>query len=91
VVLGGMGSQIGVVIAAIAMIAGPEMLRNLGFLKQVFGPDFDPSEYRLLIFGLAMVVMMIWRPRGLVSTREPTAFLKKRKAISADLVKEGHG
>lgn len=91
VVLGGMGSQIGVVIAAIVMIAGPEMLRNLGFLKQVFGPDFDPSEYRLLIFGLAMVVMMIWRPRGLVSTREPTAFLKKRKAISADLVKEGHG
>jgi branched-chain amino acid transport system permease protein len=38
-----------------------------------------------------MVVMMIWRPRGLVSTREPTAFLKRRKAISADLVKEGHG
>ena len=52
---------------------------------------FDPSEYRLLIFGLAMVVMMIWRPRGLVSTREPTVFLKERKTISADLVKEGHG
>jgi branched-chain amino acid transport system permease protein len=91
VVLGGMGSQIGVVIAAIAMIAGPEMLRNLGFLKAIFGENFDPSEYRLLIFGLAMVVMMIWRPRGLVSTREPTVFLKERKSISSDLVKEGHG
>ncbi|MBV8964051.1 MAG: high-affinity branched-chain amino acid ABC transporter permease LivM [Hyphomicrobiales bacterium] len=91
VVLGGMGSQIGVVIAAVVMIAGPEMLRNLGFLKAIFGENFDPSEYRLLIFGLAMVVMMIWRPRGLVSTREPTVFLKERKSISADLVKEGHG
>src|SRR6202049_4980586 len=49
VVLGGMGSQIGVVIAAIAMIAGPEMLRNLGFLKSIFGENFDPNEYRLLI------------------------------------------
>jgi branched-chain amino acid transport system permease protein len=91
VVLGGMGSQIGVVIAAIAMIAGPEMLRNLGFLKSVFGEEFDPNEYRLLIFGLAMVMMMIWRPRGLVSTREPTVFLKERRSISSDLVKEGHG
>jgi branched-chain amino acid transport system permease protein len=35
--------------------------------------------------------MMIWRPRGLVSTREPTVFLKERKSISSDLVKEGHG
>jgi branched-chain amino acid transport system permease protein len=36
-------------------------------------------------------VMMIWRPRGLVSTRDPTVFLKERRSISADLVKEGHG
>jgi len=91
VVLGGMGSQIGIVIAAVVMIAGPEMLRNLGFLKAIFGDNFDPNEYRLLIFGLAMVVMMILRPRGLVSTREPTVFLKERKTISSDLVKEGHG
>ena len=91
VVLGGMGSQIGVVVAAVVMIAGPEMLRNLDFLKTIFGDNFDPNEYRLLIFGLAMVVMMIWRPRGLVSTREPTVFLKERKSISGDLVKEGHG
>ena len=52
VVLGGMGSQMGVAIAAIAMVGGPEMLRNLGFLKSVFGEGFDPNEYRLLLFGL---------------------------------------
>ena len=37
VVLGGLGSQIGVVFAAIAMIGGIEMLRNLNFLKEIFG------------------------------------------------------
>ena len=37
VVLGGMGSQIGVAIAAIAMIGGTEIMRELDFLKQIFG------------------------------------------------------
>ncbi|AWN46929.1 branched-chain amino acid ABC transporter permease [Methylobacterium terrae] len=91
VVLGGMGSQIGVAVAAVAMVGGPELLRNLGFLKAVFGEGFDPSEYRLLLFGLAMVIMMIWRPRGLISERSPSIVLKERKRISGSLVKEGHG
>jgi branched-chain amino acid transport system permease protein len=91
VVLGGMGSQIGVAIAAIAMIGGTEILRELDFLKQIFGPTFDPTQYRMLLFGLAMVLIMIWRPRGLIATRVPSVFLKERKSISVDLVKEGHG
>jgi branched-chain amino acid transport system permease protein len=91
VVLGGMGSQIGVAIAAIVMIGGTEILRELDFLKEIFGPTFDPTQYRMLLFGLAMVLIMIWRPRGLISTREPSVFLKERKSISVDLVKEGHG
>ena len=91
VVLGGMGSQIGVAIAAVAMVGGTEILRELNFLKQLFGQDFDPTQYRMLLFGLAMVVLMIWKPRGLISTREPSIVLKESKAISASLVKEGHG
>jgi branched-chain amino acid transport system permease protein len=91
VVLGGMGSQFGVAIAAVAMVGGPEMLRNLEFMKQVFGEGFDPNEYRLLLFGLAMVAMMVWRPRGLISQREPSVILKERKSISGSLVQEGHG
>lgn len=77
VVLGGMGSQIGVAIAAIVMVGAPELLRNLGFLRAVFGEGFDPNEYRLLLFGLAMVAMMVWRPRGLISDREPSIRLGK--------------
>jgi branched-chain amino acid transport system permease protein len=145
VVLGGMGSQIGVALAAVFLIGGFELLRELDFLRAVmsdgagvfmvclgvfiFGvvkvrrtaaqialamviavlalrffqilpavivspfamPGFDPAQYRGLLFGLAMVVMMIVRPRGFVSTRAPSIFLKEQKAVSGDLVKEGHG
>lgn len=54
VVLGGMGSISGVIIAAVILIMAPEYLRAF-------------SEYRMLIFGAIMVVMMIFRPQGLVS------------------------
>lgn len=54
VVLGGMGSISGVIIAAIILILAPEYLRAF-------------SEYRMLIFGAIMVIMMIFRPQGLVS------------------------
>jgi len=91
VVLGGMGSQIGVAIAAVAMVGGTEILRDLDFLKEVFGRNFDPTQYRMLLFGFAMVAIMIWKPRGLVGTREPSVFLKERKLISRDHIKEGHG
>src|SRR6185312_10308184 len=82
VVLGGMGNLLGVAAAAVIMIGGTEIMRELDFLKHVFGRDFDPAQYRMLLFGLAMVLIMIWRPRGLISTRDPTAFLKQSKSIS---------
>jgi branched-chain amino acid transport system permease protein len=64
VVLGGMGSQIGVVLAAILLIGLPEWFRELG-------------EYRMLAFGLAMVLIMIYRPRGLIAHRDPTIRLAR--------------
>ncbi|PLX37171.1 MAG: branched-chain amino acid ABC transporter permease [Hyphomicrobiales bacterium] len=78
VVLGGLGSQIGVAIAAVVMIGGFEFFR-------------DFAEYRMLIFGLLMVFIMIWKPRGLISTRKPTVALVKTKAIGAENIAEGHG
>ncbi|MGE5157686.1 MAG: high-affinity branched-chain amino acid ABC transporter permease LivM [Gemmatimonas sp.] len=78
VVLGGMGSQLGVALAALAMIGGFELFRGL-------------EQYRMLVFGMAMVLLMIWRPRGLIGHRAPTVYLKQAHAISSDLVKEGHG
>jgi len=78
VVLGGMGSQLGVVLAALTMIGGFELFRGL-------------DQYRMLVFGLAMVLLMIWRPRGLIGHRAPTVFLKHSHAISSDMVGEGRG
>ncbi|MEQ8826038.1 MAG: high-affinity branched-chain amino acid ABC transporter permease LivM [Filomicrobium sp.] len=91
VVLGGMGSQIGVAIAAVVMIGGTELLRELVWLKAIFGSGFDPTQYRMLLFGMAMVAMMVWRPRGLISNREPSIVLHEKRAIGGDMVKEGHG
>ena len=78
VVLGGLGSQIGVVIAAVVLIGSSEFFREL-------------SEYRMLIFGACMVAIMVWRPRGLIASRAPTVVLKERKSISGANVKEGVG
>ena len=65
VVLGGMGSQFGVMLAAIAITALPELAREF-------------NEYRMLIFGLVMVLMMIWRPQGLVPAVRPRLELPER-------------
>ncbi len=92
VVLGGMGSLTGIAVAAVVMVGGTELLRQLDFLKDIFGDKFTPELYRMLIFGLAMVVVMLYKPRGFVGTREPTAFLHSdHRAISGEFSKEGHG
>ncbi|GGE41988.1 branched-chain amino acid ABC transporter permease [Agaricicola taiwanensis] len=78
VVLGGMGSQLGIAIAALVMVGGFEYFREF-------------EQYRMLVFGLAMVLIMIWRPRGLISSRTATVFLKEKKTVSADMVAEGRG
>lgn len=90
VVLGGLGSQIGVVIASVLMIGGIEMLRHIDFIEHLF-PGADPIQYRMLIFGIAMVGVMVWKPRGFVTRRTPSAVLKQKKQISADYVAQGEG
>ena len=90
VVLGGMGSMLGVAVAAVIMIGGTEIMRELDVLKTVFGDAFDPTQYRMLLFGLAMVLIMIWKPRGLIATRKPTILLKDH-GVSAPLEPEVRG
>ena len=68
VVLGGMGSQFGVMLAAIAITALPELARG-----------FD--EYRMLAFGLVMVLMMIWRPQGLIPAVRPRMELPEHREM----------
>lgn len=65
VVFGGMGSSLGVALAAIVLTVLPEMLREF-------------SEFRMILFGIMMVVMMIWRPRGLIT--------EKRRVIRSEAI-----
>lgn len=62
VVLGGMGSQVGVILASLVLVLGPELVREL-------------AEFRMLAFGGVMVLIMVWKPKGLLSRREPTVRL----------------
>ena len=70
VVLGGMGSQLGVAVAATVMLGGFELFR-----------EFD--QYRMLVFGVAMVAIVIYRPRGLVATRTPSVLLSEHEGVAA--------
>ena len=78
VVLGGAGSQLGIVLAAIIMIGVPALLQQL-------------QIYRMLIFGIALVTIMVVRPRGFIATRKPSVSLGKAQAIGADLISQGRG
>jgi branched-chain amino acid transport system permease protein len=55
VILGGMGNLLGAVLGAVALIGLPELLRGL-------------AEYRLLIYGLVLVLLVRFRPQGLLGT-----------------------
>jgi branched-chain amino acid transport system permease protein len=71
VVLGGMGSISGSVLAAIVLTLLPEVLRPV-------------REYRMVIYSLMLIVLMITRPGGLLGSREISlAWLKRRRAAPA--------
>jgi branched-chain amino acid transport system permease protein len=59
VVLGGMGSNLGVILGAAFLVLLPEYLRAF-------------SEYRMILFAVAMVVMMVFRPQGLIPAKGRT-------------------
>ncbi|MDQ5891319.1 MAG: branched-chain amino acid transport system permease protein [Pseudomonadota bacterium] len=66
VVLGGMGSQFAVILAAILLVVSRELMRDL-------------NEYSMLLLGALMVLMMIWRPQGLLPMKRPEMKLKVAK------------
>ena len=67
VVLGGMGSQFAVILAAILLVVSRELMR-------------DFNEYSMLMLGGLMVLMMIWRPQGLLPMTRPQLKLKNGAA-----------
>ena len=83
VVLGGMGSIPGVIAGAFVVAFIPEYLREVAFgstltnwFNTITGGEASTiTEYRVLLFGLALVLMMIFRPQGLLPSRQRAAEL----------------
>ncbi|MEW2384895.1 branched-chain amino acid ABC transporter permease [Micromonospora sp. NPDC047707] len=77
VILGGAGNIKGAIVGGALTWYLPEWLRGVGDLV---GVEFDAAEYRILVFGLVIIVMMIFRPQGLVPNRRRAAeFADRRK------------
>jgi len=72
IVLGGMGNIYGVILGALLVTVIPEALRYTGELQRaVFGEVFiDPADLRMLLFGIALVLMMLLRPAGLLPSKQ---------------------
>lgn len=69
VVLGGMGNIAGVILGAFLLTITPELLRDVinPLQQQMFGRAvIDPENLRMLLFGLALILMMIFRPQGIL-------------------------
>jgi branched-chain amino acid transport system permease protein len=66
VIIGGMGSLAGVVLGAIVIVALPEVFREL-------------QAYRLLVFGLMLMVLMVFRPQGILVPRVSAAPEARRR------------
>lgn len=76
VVLGGMGYVPGVVLGAVVLYAIPEVLRHVArpLQEALFGTEIiAPEALRMLLFGLAMVLIMLYRPRGLLAPKRVMA------------------
>lgn len=77
IVLGGMGHIPGVILGAVLLTVLPEALRYVGDLQRATLGRIviDPADLRMLLFGLALVLMMLFRPAGLMpSTRRKREF-----------------
>jgi branched-chain amino acid transport system permease protein len=93
VVLGGLGSTPGVIAGAFAVGFLPEYLREaaggdalLHRLNSITGSRAnDITEYRFALFGLALVLMMIFRPQGLLPNRQRAAELVKDDALEPEM------
>ena len=85
VVLGGMGNIAGVILGGVLLALLPEVLRHsvVPLQRALFGKTLvDPESLRMLLFGAALIVMMLYRPAGLLPSRV------RRRELDTDEVAE---
>jgi branched-chain amino acid transport system permease protein len=85
VVLGGIGHLPGVILGAVLLAALPEVLRYVaGPLQSLTDGRLDASILRQLFIALAMIVIMLVRPRGLWPSPEHGKTLTKKGGVPID-------
>jgi branched-chain amino acid transport system permease protein len=72
IVLGGMGNIRGVLLGALLLTVLPEALRGIGDFQRWYFHRIivDPADLRMLLFGLALVLMMLFRPEGMLPSAQ---------------------
>lgn len=72
IVLGGMGNIAGVLLGAFLLTVLPEALRSIGDFQRWYFDRIivDPADLRMLLFGLALVLMMLFRPQGMIPSAQ---------------------
>ena len=92
IVIGGMGSIPGAIVGAIIIQGIPAFIQGMAAANKL--PGIDPStatviaNYRFLVFGLFMVIMMAWRPQGLIPSKRRAAELRPESDEIADIESE---
>jgi len=83
VVLGGMGNVAGVILGAVLLVVVPEVLRDA--VRPLLGDSVDPNAVRMLLFGVALVAIMIFRPAGLLpSVRRQREFASDNEVLAQE-------
>jgi branched-chain amino acid transport system permease protein len=83
-VIGGLGSIAGAVLGAILIQTLPEVVRELSNNQEIFG--FDPETGRIAIFGLLLIIVMIYRPGGLLAAKRRRTELSEAGLADAVIV-----
>ena len=84
VVIGGLGSISGAVLGAILVVTLPEIVRDVSDGREVFG--FDVETGRIAVFGLALIIVMIYRPGGLLAARRRRTELSEGDISEVEIV-----
>ena len=83
IVLGGLGHIPGVIFCALLLTLLPEALRYTGDMQRtLLGQIYvDPADLRMLLFGVALVLVMLYRPAGLIPSSRRRRELEARGGV----------
>jgi branched-chain amino acid transport system permease protein len=85
VIIGGMGNVRGVILGAMLLIGLPEVLRDFSIDFAFIHLDNLGADYRLVIFGAALVAVMVLRPEGLLPSRRRAAEFEQAELLESEL------